>query len=64
MMRYAGAHSLGWQEDNPGVDDPYERYHTFDRYGTFELRYLRYRRVGESGERRPYNKELEREVYR
>jgi Colicin V production protein len=64
MMRYAGAHSLGWQEDNAGVEDPYERYHTFDRYGTFELRYLRYRRFSDSGERKTYNKELEREVYR
>ena len=75
MMRYIGAHGLAWEEDDQGADNRYDRYKTFDRYGTFEQRYLRYRRfsdgtppsaVGSGGMRSPlkYQMELERELYK
>ena len=44
MMRHAGAVPLSWKEDNPEASSSLERYTTFDRDGTFELRYMRYRR--------------------
>ena len=64
MMRYAGAHALAWEEENPGGETPYDRYRTFDRYGTFEQRYLRYRRFNDARGPLTYEKELEREVHR
>ncbi|MCS7046059.1 MAG: CvpA family protein [Gemmataceae bacterium] len=66
-MRYAGAHCLAWEEgriDEDFPDSPYYRYLTFDRYGTFEQRYLRYRRFNEQRGPRLYQRELEKELYR
>jgi Colicin V production protein len=42
LMRHAGANPLAGREDGEG--DRVDRFATFDRHGTFELRYLRYRR--------------------
>lgn len=64
MMRYAGAHALAWEEEQPKAESRYDRYRTFDRYGTFEQRYLRYRRFNDKRGPMIYEKELERELYR
>lgn len=66
MMRYAGAHALAWEEDTTTGDAPtrYDQYKTFDRYGTFELRYLRYRRYNDTRAPLPYANELDREIYK
>jgi colicin V production protein len=71
MMRYAGANPLAWEEAPGEGDTPYDRYLTFDRYGTFEVRYQRYRRFGENrpqelsdGQRYIYRGELDRELHK
>jgi hypothetical protein len=48
MMRRAGANTLCWREIDAAPEaNFYDRYRTFDPYGTFELRYQRYRRYNE-----------------
>src|SRR5262249_22905957 len=47
LMRFSGAHSFSWSEDHPDADNAYDRYLTFDRNGTYELRYFRYRRYSD-----------------
>ena len=64
MMRYAGAHALAWEEDDAGNESAYDRYKTFDRYATFELRYARYRRHTDSEAPKKYQMELERELHK
>lgn len=64
MMRYAGAYGLSWKEDHPQADSRYDRFKTFDRHGTFELRYFRYRRHGDQRAPIPYAGELEEELER
>jgi len=64
LMRFAGAHSFSWNEDNPEADDPADRYVTFDRSGTFELRYLRYRRYSEVRSPLPHQGEFNRELHK
>ena len=64
MMRYAGAHPLAWEEDDPGAESNYDRYVTFDRHATFELRDPRYRRHDKDGMIREYKHELDREIKR
>jgi Colicin V production protein len=65
MMRHAGAFPLSWKEGEQNSENPFERTVSFDRYGTFELRYLRYRR---HSDRRPqpmrYEGEFEKELGR
>lgn len=62
LMRYAGAGPFSWgRVSDPISDSPYDVYDTFDRDGTFELRYLRYRRYGDSRRALPYQGELEPE---
>jgi uncharacterized membrane protein required for colicin V production len=58
MMRHAGASPLAWQdEQSPTSDASVDRYFTFDRNATFELRYTRYRRANQ-----PYFGDFDREV--
>ena len=75
MMRYAGAHALAWEEDDPSAANRYDQYRTFDRHATFEQRYLRYRRysdgtppsaIGAGGARGslPYHGELDHELHK
>jgi hypothetical protein len=64
MMRHAGANPLTWEEDDPSAESNYDRFLTFDRHGTFELRYLRYRRHDANGMSREYKHELDREIGR
>ena len=54
LMRHAGAMPFRWKEENP----------TFDLEGTFELRYLRYRRSTEERGPMPYFHEFDRELGR
>jgi uncharacterized membrane protein required for colicin V production len=62
LMRHAGAAPLAWKEDPDAVGTPVDRFQTFDPKGTFELRYLRYRRSTESRGPMPYFGEFEREL--
>jgi uncharacterized membrane protein required for colicin V production len=64
MMRHAGAAPLSWKVDDPDAFQREDRFATFDRDGTFELRYLRYRRNTESREKMPYLGEFDRELGR
>jgi hypothetical protein len=70
LMRRAGAYPLCNREDTAAPQDPnsdsyyYDRAITFDKYGTFELRYERYRRYGDSENPRKYEGELDRELHR
>jgi hypothetical protein len=59
---YAFANSLDEDVKDPGT--PYERYRTFDKYATFELRYARYRRYNENREALPDQGEFDREIHR
>jgi hypothetical protein len=47
LMRHAGAYPLRSVEDAPDQDHPYDRFRTFDRFGSYELRYLRHRRYSD-----------------
>jgi hypothetical protein len=63
MMRQASATSFSWKEDPTAKTDALvDRYVTFDREGTFELRYARYRRSTESRPPLPYFGELDLEL--
>lgn len=62
MMRHESAGSFSWKEElMPKGDSSIDRYNTFDREGTFEMRYLRYRRL-QDGKTQPYFGELDREL--
>jgi hypothetical protein len=74
MMHRAGAYPFSSSEDSspgavgfpPGTtgDSYVRRYMTFDKYGTFELRYARYRRSSESRDALPYQGEFDQELHR
>ncbi len=65
MMRHAGAVPLSWkEEERPAGEALMDRYVTFDRDGTFELRYRRYRRGIEGRPPQPYFGEFDRELGR
>jgi hypothetical protein len=67
LMRHAGANPFPWKEDMEATGTSnVERYFTFDRQGTFELRYQRYRRriESETGKPMPYFGEFDRELGR
>jgi hypothetical protein len=64
-MRHAGAYPLSGTEDNPEAESAFDRSATFDRHGTFELRYQRYRRHTASRPApMPYQGEFDRELKR
>jgi uncharacterized membrane protein required for colicin V production len=63
LMWRAGIAPLSWKEDPEMAGAPAEeRYLTFDRKATFELRYLRYRRSTETRGPLPYFGEFDREL--
>ncbi len=67
MMQRESGGSFGWKDDPnpyPHKDGTEDRYVVFDRCGTFELRYLRYRRTTETRPALPYFGELDRELGR
>lgn len=59
MMRNAGMSAFSWKED-PVSENGQSL--TFDRAGTFELRYLRHRRSTDARPPMPYQGEFEREI--
>jgi hypothetical protein len=61
LMHRAGAYAFNrGYEDPKFADSPKltERYYTFDKYGSFELRYARYRRFEENGQPLNYGGEF------
>jgi hypothetical protein len=63
MMRQASAYALSGKEENPQGETTYDRYSTFDKHGTFELRYQRYRRNTDTRGPMPYYGEFDKELY-
>jgi hypothetical protein len=66
LMQRAGAYAFANSTDED-VKDPqsaYDRYVTFDKYSTFELRYARYRRFNDHREALPYLGEFDQEVHK
>jgi hypothetical protein len=61
LMHRAGAYAFSDSEDESVPEDAPldERYQTFDRNGSFEQRYARYRRYGSNGAPQPYHGEAE-----
>lgn len=64
IMRHAGAQAFAWEEIDPGAESVYDRYTTFDRAASFELRYLRYRRHSDTRGPIEYKHEFDRELGR
>jgi uncharacterized membrane protein required for colicin V production len=64
LMRHAGAFPFSWHEDNPEAAARTDRFATFDRNATFELRYLRYRRNSETRPPMQYLGEFDRDIGR
>jgi hypothetical protein len=67
MMRRAGAYALSGRTPAEEVEEPesnYDRYETFDRDATYELRYLRFRRYNDSRDKLPYQGEFDRQIGR
>jgi colicin V production protein len=68
MMCRAGAYAFAGEDDKDpagSIDDTRIREHkTFDKYGTFELRYARYRRWNKNRDGMRYGNELNRFLYR
>ena len=62
MMRHAGAYPFANQERDPSAANRYDRFRTFDRAGSFELRYFRYRRWGDQRPPVPYRGEFNAEL--
>ena len=65
LMYRAGAMSFNrGDEDLRFVDSPsyYDRYFTFDKYGSFEMRYARYRRYGDNRDPAVYSGEFGAEL--
>ena len=70
LMHRAGAYAFSHRAD-PDVLQPesfssrHIRNHlTFDKYGTFEIRYARYRRYGDNRDPLPYRGEFNRQLHR
>lgn len=64
LMRHAGAVPLANRPLRPNDPSAYNRHATFDQAGTFELRYLRYRRYGDNRPPVPYGGELDPHLQR
>ncbi len=70
LMRRAGAYPLAWSEapDDPGKKEEqknaFDYWATFDRAGTFELRYARYRRHTDQRGPLTYQGEFDRDLGR
>ena len=64
MMFRAGAFSFANAEDSLAKDQNsnYDRFYTFDKYGTFEYRYARYRRYGNGRDPVVYGHEMDQEL--
>ena len=62
LMHYAGANGFARSADNENAESAFDRYPTFDRNGSFELRYWRYRRYSDKEGPMPYQGELDQEL--
>jgi len=64
LMQRAGAYAFANFEDEDVKEPhgPYERYRTFDKYATFELRYARHRRYNDKRDALPDLGEFRRQV--
>src|SRR5438105_5009062 len=62
LMRHAGQFPLAWKEAKQDGMASFSRYQTFDSGKTFEARYLRYRRYGDTREPFKYEGEFDREL--
>jgi len=63
LMRQAGAYGFARGADNDEGETRYDRHPTFDRGGTFELRYLRYRRYNDQRGPILYQGELDADLH-
>jgi len=66
LCQYAGAYPFS-NSDDRSINEPssgYDRYLTFDKYSTFEIRYARHRRYTDDREPLPDLGEFDREVHR
>jgi hypothetical protein len=66
LMHRAGAYAFSNGEDAKAEtsSSEYERSRTFDKYGSFEFRYARYRRYGDNRDPMPYLGEFDQELSR
>jgi hypothetical protein len=70
LMHRAGAYAFANEQDESAQDidadlnSPYVKYKTFDKYGTFAIRYARYRRYNEEREALPYSGEFDFQLHR
>jgi hypothetical protein len=65
LMFRAGAFAFATMDEDPRVDESgslYARHYTFDKHGTFELRYARYRRYDDKGDTLIYRGEFDDEL--
>ncbi len=62
LMRHASAYAFAQDQDNPAAESVYDQYPTFDRSGTFEQRYYRYRRYSDGADPQPYLGELDKDL--
>jgi hypothetical protein len=71
LMQYAGDHGFAAPEPPRRIrpplpkdlaNDSIDHSATFDKYGTFELRYARYRRYGDKREKLPYDHAFDGEL--
>jgi hypothetical protein len=64
LMRHAGAYAFAREPDNENADSPYDQCATFDRPGSFELRYLRFRRYSDNRKPMPNLGEFQQSLKR
>jgi uncharacterized membrane protein required for colicin V production len=62
LMRHGGTAPVSWKMEDPDAATALDRYSTFDRNATFELRYMRYRRGFQGGPPVTYFGEFDREL--
>ncbi len=66
LMHRAGAYAFSTSDQDERFPDAtvlsYDKYFSFDKFGTFELRYARYRRYGDDGKTLPYQGEFAEEL--
>jgi hypothetical protein len=63
LMHRAGAFAFANRPDEDATEGA-NQYQTFDQGGSFELRYARYRRYNDKGEKEAYQHEFDRELHR
>lgn len=64
LMQRAGAYAFASAVDDEKAESPYDRYFTFDKYGTFEYRYARHRRYNADRDVLPDQGDFEQQLQR